>query len=96
MPITKLKRKKIGPCRIQKVINDNAYVLDHPKDLDIIPIFNVADLHPFSVGTNEDPENEEEQCSKESNDCTKHILKKKREQIEQVLDTKMVATRSRA
>lgn len=31
----KLQAKKIGPCRILRKINENAYVVDLPKDLQI-------------------------------------------------------------
>jgi hypothetical protein len=90
----KLRPKKFGPCKIMKRINENAYLIDLLEDLDISPIFNVVDLHSHSVGTNDD-QMDDDQNEKEDN-WTQHLPKKKRKQVERVLDTKLFATRSKS
>ena len=40
--------KKFGPCKIfKKFDNGNAHKVEFPYDMDISPIFNVADLHKY-------------------------------------------------
>ncbi|GKA64705.1 putative CCCH-type zinc finger family protein [Tanacetum coccineum] len=43
----KLHDRKIGPCQIQKKINDNAYHLQLPSNLNTSDVFNVKHLIPF-------------------------------------------------
>ncbi|GKB41721.1 putative CCCH-type zinc finger family protein [Tanacetum coccineum] len=43
----KLHDRKIGPCQIQKKINDNAYQLQLPSHLNTSDVFNVKHLIPF-------------------------------------------------
>jgi len=76
----KLQPKKIGPCKILKKIIENPYLIELSEDLDISPVFNAADLHSHSAGTNDDWMNE--QNEKENSNWTKHLPKKKREQVE--------------
>ena len=45
----KLKNHILGPWRIIKKINDNAYVLELPADLKISPTFNIADLSNYNA-----------------------------------------------
>jgi len=45
----KLKLKKIGPCRILNFFFANAYELEMPTGVGISPIFNVADIYPFTT-----------------------------------------------
>jgi hypothetical protein len=39
--------KKIGPCKISRKFDSNAYEIELPDDVGISPIFNVSDLYPY-------------------------------------------------
>jgi hypothetical protein len=43
----KLKMKKIGPCKILRKFDANAYEIELPDGVGLSPIFNVSDLHPY-------------------------------------------------
>jgi hypothetical protein len=43
----KLKLKKIGPCKILRNFDENAYEIELLDDVGISPIFNVLDLYPY-------------------------------------------------
>lgn len=43
----KLKLKKYGPYKILQNINDNAFIVDFPANMEILNTFNVADLFEF-------------------------------------------------
>ena len=82
----KLKYKKIGPCKILKKINDNAYEVELPSGLDISPVFNISDLYTFH-GDDALVEKEDEV------DWTHTIPIKKKEKVAQILDKKTIQTR---
>jgi hypothetical protein len=42
----KMKLKKIGSCKIPRRFGENAYELELPKDVGILPIFNISNLYP--------------------------------------------------
>lgn len=43
----KLKKKKIGPCRVLKKIRANAYKIELLMGMEISSIFNISDLYLF-------------------------------------------------
>jgi hypothetical protein len=57
---TKLKIKKIGPCKVLKKFGANAYEIELPDGVRISLIFNISYLYPYKAeetGTgNEQPE----------------------------------------
>jgi hypothetical protein len=42
-----LKMKKIGPCKILREFDANAYEIELPDDVGILAIFNISDLYPY-------------------------------------------------
>ena len=72
--------------------------MDLLEELDISPIFNVVDLYSLSTESNKEA-NEDQSINDQHDrggDWTKLLPKKKREKVERVLDTKLVATCSKA
>jgi hypothetical protein len=39
--------KKIGPCKVLRKFDENAYEIEFPKDVGISPIFNISDMYPY-------------------------------------------------
>jgi hypothetical protein len=52
--------KKIGPCKILRKFATNAHEIELSKDIEISPIFNVAELYHYNMddieGTNDQDE----------------------------------------
>eukprot|EP00253_Pinus_taeda_P035934 PITA_35934 len=94
----KLKYKKVGPCKVLQKFSANSYEILLPLGIGISPIFNVADLFPYTV----DPEEKEEYGTMRSTWNTQDGGEAWKRQmpyiqppkIESILDTK-VAKRTR-
>ena len=53
-PVKKLHARSAEPFKILTKLNDNAYVIDLPKDFGINPTFNIEDLVEYK-GPNFNP-----------------------------------------
>jgi hypothetical protein len=69
--------KKTEPCIIFSKIFDNAYKLDILDDMDISPIFNIADIYEYL----EVDENKKEEVV----DLQEQIIVNKKEEVKEVL-----------
>jgi len=92
---SKLKFKKIGPCKILRRFSANAYEIQLPPGIGISPIFNVADLFPYVADakgqdTAEPPRN----TTDEESSWVKQMPMAPPLGIERILDTQ-VARRTR-
>ena len=66
--------RNFGPCKIlRKFESGNAYEVELPNDMDISPIFNVANLHEYYESKDDDV------------DVTDDYPKKQTEEVEQIL-----------
>ena len=52
----KLNPWKIGPCKVLRKINDNAYQVEFPKGWSISNTFNLVDLYEYYGSNGEDEE----------------------------------------
>ncbi|PKI56810.1 hypothetical protein CRG98_022768 [Punica granatum] len=51
---SKLSPRGIGPFQVIAKINDNAYKIDLPGEYNVSPTFNVSDLSPIDVESQQD------------------------------------------
>ena len=91
----KLKFKKIGPCMIIHNFSANAYELQLPPGIGISPIFNVADMFPYTVGSEDDATVRPERDTKfEESSWMRQMPTAHPLEIDSILDTQ-VAKRAR-
>jgi hypothetical protein len=79
----KLKMKKIGPCKILRKFDANAYEIELLDGVDISPIFNVSDLYPYRKY---DTEGSEEQ---ENIQWEKQMPATEKPQMEKIVDRRI-------
>jgi len=92
---SKLKFKKIGPCKIIRKFSANAYEIQLPPGIGISPIFNVADLFPYVTDSKDHVAAEPPQdTNDEESSWVRQMPMAPPLEIERILDTQ-VARRTR-
>jgi hypothetical protein len=75
--------KKIGPCKILRKFDANAYEIELLDGVGISPIFNVLDLYPYRSDDIEGSENQEKI------QWEKQMSIEKRPQMEKIIDQRI-------
>ena len=90
----KLKYKKIGPCKILRKFSANAYEIQLPPGVGISPIFNVADLFPYTGDLLEEKKDEPGQSTRNTQEdggsWKKQMPYVQPPEIESILETQVV------
>ena len=86
----KLKFKKIRLCKILCKFSANAYELQLPPDIGISPIFNVADLFPYTSNLEEGSSTQPKWDTQEGSDSwIRKMPTAQPLEIEEILDTQV-------
>jgi hypothetical protein len=79
----KLKLKKIGLCKILRKFGENAYEIEMPEDVGILPIFNIEDMYPYKEDGAKGPKDQK------GIQWKKHMHVAEKPQMEQIVDRRI-------
>ncbi|CAB4263778.1 unnamed protein product [Prunus armeniaca] len=95
----KLQARSMGPFKVLKRLGSNAYMLQLPPEMGIIPIFNIEDLVPYkepAAFDNTSAENSDPFSISDFSSLTPllpHPRPKEKDIVEDILDDHIVSTR---
>lgn len=86
---SKIKLKKIGPCKILRKFSTNAYELELPTGIGIPPIFNIVDLYTYKIDDTRQPEEDGDPIEPEEVNWFQHMPTTRPTKAEAILETKV-------